>query len=84
LEGKYSLKAKRIMFEKFCKKYLDDARINKKPKSQARPLAHSEYLFHDIEGDRITFLTKTFWKVIRGAGLIRTDLKNGESRKVRF
>lgn len=36
LEGKYLLKSKRILFEKFSEKYLEYARLNKKPKSAVR------------------------------------------------
>jgi len=35
-EGKHQIKAKRIRFEKFKEKYLEHARINKKPKSAQR------------------------------------------------
>jgi integrase len=35
-EGKHSLKSKRITFENFAKKYLEYARVNKKPKSAKR------------------------------------------------
>ena len=35
-EGKHNVKAKRIRFEKFVEKYLDHARVNKKPKSATR------------------------------------------------
>jgi integrase len=35
-EGKYQLKAKRILFETFAEKYLEYARTNKKPKSAKR------------------------------------------------
>ena len=35
-EGKHHVKARRIRFEKFTEKYLDHARVNKKPKSAKR------------------------------------------------
>ena len=35
-EGKHSVKARRIRFEKFAEKYLEHARVNKKPKSAQR------------------------------------------------
>lgn len=35
-EGKHRVKARRIKFEKFKEKYLDHARVNKKPKSAKR------------------------------------------------
>src|SRR4030042_4772377 len=35
-EGKHDLKAKKILFEKFCEKYLASARIDKKPNSALR------------------------------------------------
>lgn len=35
-EGKHTLKAKKILFEKFAEKYLEYARLNKKPKSAKR------------------------------------------------
>lgn len=35
-EGKHHVKARRIRFEKFKEKYLDHARVNKKPKSAKR------------------------------------------------
>ena len=35
-EGKHRVKARRIRFEKFKDKYLDNARVNKKPKSAKR------------------------------------------------
>ena len=36
IEGKHGLKAKKISFETFAEKYLEDARLNKKPKSAIR------------------------------------------------
>ena len=35
-EGKHDLKAKKITFEKFAEKYIEDAALNKKPKSVTR------------------------------------------------
>jgi integrase len=36
LEGKHAIRAKRILFEIFCEKYLDAARLNKKPQAARR------------------------------------------------
>ena len=36
LEGKHNLKSKKVLFETFTKKYLEFARLNKKPKSAKR------------------------------------------------
>ena len=36
LEGKHRLKSKKILFERFAEKYLEHARLNKKPKSATR------------------------------------------------
>ena len=53
LEGKYSQKAKRILFETFAEKYLDHARVNKRPKSAKRNEVSIKMLMPYLKGKLI-------------------------------
>lgn len=44
----------------------------------------SEYLFSNHKGNKLTKLTNAFWAAVSEAGLERTEIRNGEKKKVRF
>lgn len=50
LEGKVALKAKRVLFETFAEKYLEAARVNKKPQAARRNEASIKMLKPHFEG----------------------------------
>jgi len=50
LEGKHNLRSKKILFEIFSKKYLEYARLNKKPKSARRNEVSVNMLMPHFEG----------------------------------
>jgi integrase len=54
LEGKVALKAKRILFETFAEKYLEAARVNKKPQAARRNEASIKMLKSHFEGKLIS------------------------------
>ena len=50
LEGKHNLKSKKVLFETFIEKYLESARLNKKPKSAKRNEVSVNMLMPHFEG----------------------------------
>jgi hypothetical protein len=60
------------MFEKFCNKYLEDARVNKKPKSATRNEASINILMPSFEGKLIDsirpYSVEQYKKARRDAG----------------
>ena len=71
-EGKHNVKAKRIRFETFSIKYLDHARVNKKPKSAKRNEVSIGQLMPHFKGKLIgsihPFQVEQYKKVRRDGG----------------
>jgi integrase len=57
LEGKYDLKAKRILFETFAEKYLEAARVNKKPQAARRNETSIKMLKPHFKGKLISSIS---------------------------
>lgn len=71
-EGKHELKAKRIKFEVFTEKYLDHARVNKRPSSAKRNAASIKQLMPHFKGQLIgsihPFQVEAYKKARRDGG----------------
>ena len=71
-EGKHRVKAKRIRFETFAEKYLDHARVNKKPKSAKRNEVSINMLMPYFKGKLISsihsFQVEQYKKARRDGG----------------
>ena len=71
-EGKYQPKARRILFETFTKKYLEHARVNKKPKSAKRNQVSINMLMPYFKGKLLasihTFQVEQYKKARKEAG----------------
>lgn len=44
----------------------------------------SEYVFCNVNGKKLTVLTNAFWKAVKKAGLIRVEVRNGDTEEIRF
>jgi len=56
LEGKHAQKAKRILFETFSEKYIENAKLNKKPSSARRNESSINMLMPHFEGELISLI----------------------------
>ena len=72
LEGKYSQKAKRILFETFSEKYIENAKLNKKPSSARRNESSINMLMPHFKGKLISsihpFMVEQYKKARKDAG----------------
>ncbi len=81
LEGKVALKAKRMLFETFAEKYLEAARVNKKPQAARRNEASIRMLKPFFEGKLISSIHSF---VVSGKEKDAKDGQDGSRRKKPF
>ena len=73
LEGKHAQKARRILFETFSEKYIENARLNKKPSSARRNESSINMLMPHFEGKLISsihpFMVEQYKKTRKDNGV---------------